>query len=67
MRQQALYVLAFAIPGDKPDHGKGMTEIVQPWLKSGGRGAMDACFFAQSLVDKFRSLAENPLVLNGSE
>ena len=63
MRQQTLHVLPFAIPGDKPDHGKGMTEIVQPRLKSRRCGTMDTSFFTQSLEDQFGGLAEDALDL----
>src|SRR5260370_42654681 len=34
MRQEPLYILPLAVPGDQSPHGEGMTEIVEPRLKA---------------------------------
>ena len=67
VRQQTLHVFAFAIPGYEPNHGEGVPEVMQAWLKSGLRRAMNASLFTQTLVDQFRGLAGDALILDRSE
>src|SRR6266702_7201922 len=67
MRQESLYVFAFAIPSDEANDGKCMPEVMQPWLISGFLRARHASLLAQPFEHQFCRLAQNRLPFMSSK
>src|ERR1035438_2685776 len=67
VRQQALYILALAIPGDKTDCCEGMPKVMQARLATCAAQTRYASFLAQVLECSFRLLARHAIGLPSSQ